>query len=248
VVATAGDNKIALFFTGQKHAGENMTDLLKQRQAELDPPIQMCDALSRNVSKEFETILANCLVHGRRNFVDVAANFPEETAHVIDQIALVYRNDETAKERNLSPQERLLFHQRESAPVMKNLKQWLSEQLHQKKTEPNSGLGKAIAYILKHWDPLTLFLRVPGAPLDNNICEQTLKKAILHRKNSLFYKTEHGAFIGDMFMSLIHTCNLGDVNPFDYLVALQKHSSEVFKNPGNWMPWNYLASIPVNDS
>jgi len=242
------DRKIALFFTGQKHAGENMTDLLKQRQAELEPPIQMCDALSRNTSKEFETILANCLVHGRRNFVDVAANFPEETAHVIDQIALVYRNDETAKQQNLSPQERLLFHQRESEPVMKNLKQWLSQQIEQKKTEPNSGLGKAIAYMLKHWDPLTLFLRVPGTPLDNNICEQTLKKAILHRKNSLFYKTEHGAFIGDMFMSLIHTCNLGNINPFDYLVALQKHSSEVFKNPGNWMPWNYQASLPVNDS
>lgn len=242
------DRKIALFFTGQKHAGENMTDLLKQRQAELDPPIQMCDALSRNVSKEFETILANCLVHGRRNFVDVAANFPEETSHVIDQIAMVYRNDEITKEQNLSSQERLLFHQQESAPVMKNLKQWLSEQVHQKKTEPNSGLGKAITYMLKHWGPLTLFLRVPGAPLDNNCCERVLKKAILHRKNSLFYKSEHGAFIGDMFMSLIHTCNLGDVNPFDYLVALQKHSSEVFKKPGNWMPWNYQAGLPVNDS
>jgi len=86
------------------------------------------------------------------------------------------------------------------------------------------------------------------APLDNNICEQTLKKAILHRKNSLFYKTEHGAFIGDMFMSLIHTCNLGGVNPFDYLVALQKNSAAVFKNPGNWMPWNYQSCLPVNDS
>ncbi len=248
VVATAGDNKITLFFTGQKHAGENMTDLLKQRQVELDPPIQMCDALSRNTSKEFETILANCLTHGRRNFVDVAASFPEETAHVIDQIALVYKNDETVKEQNLSSQERLLFHQRKSGPVMKNLKEWLSQQIEQKKTEPNSSLGKAITYMLKHWDPLTLFLRVAGAPLDNNLCERALKKAILHRKNALFFKSEHGAFIGDMFMSLIHTCNLGDVNPFEYLVALQKHSSAVFKNPGNWMPWNYQASIPVSDS
>ena len=144
IMSIVEDKKIALFFTGHKHAGENMTDLLKQRQAELDPPIQMCDALSRNASKEFETLLANCLVHGRRNFVDVAANFPEETAHVIDQIALVYRNDEIVKQQNLSPQERLLFHQRESAPVMKNLKQWLFQQMEPKKTEPNSGLGKAI--------------------------------------------------------------------------------------------------------
>jgi transposase len=248
VVSTAGDNKIALFFTGQKHAGENMAELLKQRQAELDPPIQMCDALSRNLPKNFLTLLANCLTHGRRNFVDITANFPEETAYVIGQIGAVYKNDETARELNLSPQERLIFHQRESGPPMENLKQWCTGQLDQKKTEPNSSLGKAITYMLKHWEPLTLFLRVPGAPLDNNICERALKKAILHRKNALFFKTEHGAFIGDIFMSLIHTCNLGSVNPFEYLVALQKHSSEVFKNPGNWMPWNYQTGLPVTDS
>jgi transposase len=248
MVSIAENHRIALFFTGQRHAGENMTELLKQRDAKLLPPIQMCDALSRNIPETLRTILANCLTHGRRNFVDVAPSFPEETRHVIAEIAQVYRNDQTVKDQNLSHQERLLFHQRESGPVMKNLKEWLSEQLAQKKTEPNSGLGKAITYMLKHWEPLTLFLRVPGAPLDNNICEQVLKKAILNRKNALFYKTEHGAFIGDMFMSLIHTCNLGHINPFDYLTALQKHASEVSKNPRNWMPWNYQNNIPVNDS
>jgi len=248
MMSIAGDRKIALFFTGQKHAGENMTELLKQRQAELDPPIQMCDALSRNLPAEFETILANCLTHGRRNFVDIAASFPEETAYVIEQIGVVYGNDKKARERNLSPPERLVLHQRESGPVMEDLKKWCSEQLDQKKTEPNSGLGKAIKYMLKHWEPLNLFLRVPGAPLDNNVCEQALKKAILHRKNSLFFRTEHGAFIGDLFMSLIHTCNLGNINPFDYLVALQEHSSQVHKDPGNWMPWNYQASDNCSNS
>jgi len=248
MVSLVGEQKIALFFTGQKHAGENMRDLLTQRQADLEPPIQMCDALSRNMPEALETIVANCLVHGRRNFVDVAEQFPEETRHVIDELALVYRNDQTAKDRNLSPHERLLFHQRESGPVMKNLKNWLTEQIEQKKTEPNSGLGKAIAYMLRHWDALTLFLRAPGAPLDNSLCERALKKAILNRKNSLFYKTEHGAFIGDLFMSLIHTCNLGNVNPFDYLTALQKNSSAVFKNPRGWMPWNYRGNMPIDDS
>ena len=96
--------------------------------------------------------------------------------------------------------------------------------------------------MLKHWEPLTLFLRVPGAPLDNNLCEQVLKQAILHRKNSLFFKTEHGAYIGDLFMSLIYTCRLNRVNPFHYLTTLQKHSSELFKNPRKWLPWNYLQT------
>ena len=97
--------------------------------------------------------------------------------------------------------------------------------------------------MLKHWEPLTLFLRVRGAPLDNNLCERALKQAILHRKNSLFYKTLRGAQVGDIFMSLIHTCKMAKVNPFDYLVALQKHAMEVFKNPQIWLPWNYKAAL-----
>jgi len=241
IISTLNGRKIALFFTGRKHAGENMNDLLKQRESGLSPPIQMCDALSRNLPKDFESILANCMVHGRRNFIDVTWNFPEECRHVIETLAQVYKNDKIAKDQNMSPEQRLVFHQTESGPLMEQLKIWFNEQLDEKKVEPNSGLGQAISYMLKHWEALTLFLREPNAPLDNNICEQALKKAILHRKNALFYKTEHGAYIGDMFMSLIHTCNLAGVNPFDYITALQKHSSEVFKNPGNWMPWNYKA-------
>ena len=209
ILSIAEDRKIALFFTGRNHAGENLLALLKQRHAFLGLPIQMCDALSRNFPAELETILSNCLTHGRRNFVELIDQFPNETRYVIAEIALVYKNDAQAREQNLSPEERLAFHQENSAPVMARLKDWLNIQFEQKKVEPNSSLGKAVAYMLKHWDPLTLFLRVPGAPLDNNICERALKKVILHRKNSLFYKTEFGALIGDMFMSLIHTCNLG---------------------------------------
>ena len=247
ILSVLDGRKIALFFTGRKHAGENMADLLKQRKSDLNPPIQMCDALSRNLSKDFESILANCMAHGRRKFVDVTWNFPEECRHVIETLAQVYKNDEVAKDLNMSPAERLAFHQTESGPLMEQLKIWFNDQFDQKKVEPNSGLGQAISYMLKHWKALTLFLREPNAPLDNNICEQALKKAILHRKNALFYKTEHGAYIGDMFMSLIHTCNLGGVNPIDYITALQKHSSEVFKNPQNWMPWNYKAMLSVTE-
>jgi transposase len=238
VLAMRGERHMALFFTGQKHAGENMAKLLKQRASGLSPPIQMCDALSRNVPKELETILANCLAHARRNFVDLISNFPEECRYVIEALSEVYHHDKRAKEEGLSADQRLRFHQEQSGPVMERLKEWLQKQFDERKVEPNSSMGKAITYMLKHWEPLTLFLRVPGAPLDNNVCEQALKRAILHRKNSLFFKTEHGAYIGDLFMSLIHTCTLNRVNPFHYLTTLQKHSSELFKNPNRWLPWN----------
>lgn len=120
---------------------------------------------------------------------------------------------------------------------------YLKKQFDDKKVEPNSSLGQAINYMLKQWEELTLFLRVEKAPLDNNICERALKMAILHRKNSLFYKTEHGAYVGDLFMSLIHTCNLSKTNPLDSLTELQKNTSSVFKNPRQWLPWNYQKTL-----
>jgi hypothetical protein len=243
ILSVVDGKKIVLFRTGRKHSGENMADLLKLRRQDLGPPIQMCDALSRNIPKELVTILANCLAHGRRNFVDVLNSFPEECRYVIETLAAVYKNDETAKEKNMTPRERLAYHRAESGTLMEHLHLWMTDQMESKKAEPNSGLGKAISYMLKHWEPLTLFLRVERAPLDNNLCEQSLKRAILHRKNSLFYKTLHGAHVGDIFMSLIHTCKLQNINPFDYLVALQKYYREVSRNPQQWLPWNYTSAV-----
>ena len=235
----AGGWKIALYFTGWKHAGENLADVLKQRAAESEAPIQMCDALSRNSPRLIETLLANCLAHGRRQFTEVADSFPDECRHVLESLGAVYGFDAEAKERCLTAEERLTFHQRHSAPMMEDLRQWMEAQLAEHKTEPNSGLGKAISYLLRHWVKLTLFLRQAGAPLDNNIVERALKKAILHRKNALFYKTMNGARVGDLFMSLIHTCELNRVNPFDYLTELLRHPAEVTVRPAEWMPWNY---------
>ncbi len=243
MLSLIGDKKIALFFTGRKHAGENMADLLAERHEGLDLPIQMCDALSRNEPKKFPTVLANCLAHARRNFIDVAENFPEECRHAISLLAKVYEHDAKTKEEKMTAHERLEYHKARSSPVMGELREWMSAQLDEKRVEPNSGLGKAFTYMLKHWEPLTLFLRVPGAPIDNNIAERSLKMAIRHRRNSLFYRTLHGAYIGDVFMSIIHTCRLSRVNPFDYLVALQRHSHDVFKNPQDWLPWNYAGAV-----
>jgi transposase len=170
IVSTLADRKIALFFTGRKHAGENLGDILAKRKPGMKKPIQMCDALSRNSSDEFNTLLANCLAHGRRNFVDIAWNFPEECTHVLEELKKVYINDARAKQQNLTADERLAFHQKNSKPVMDDLKEWFESQLEDKKVEPNSGLGKAINYMRKHWNELTLFLREPRAPLDNNLC------------------------------------------------------------------------------
>lgn len=243
IVATKDQRQIALFFTGQKHAGENLADLLGQRDTELSAPIQMCDGLSRNLPDEFVTLLARCNAHSRRKFIEVESAFPDEVRHVLETVAQVYRNDALAKQRGLSADERLLFHQAESKPLLDGLQEWFDAQVEERKIEPNSSLGGAIEYMTKHWDALTLFLRVPGAPLDNNVCERVLKKAILHRKTALFYKTLNGARVGDLFMSIIHTAELAKVDVFGYLVALQRHHERVADDPASWMPWNYTRAL-----
>jgi hypothetical protein len=248
IVSTRERHRIALFYTGRQHAGEHLVELLKQREAQRPPPIQMCDAASRNTPEALETILAHCNAHARRHFGEVEANFPQECGYVLDVFHQVYRNDARARAEQMTAEERLALHQAESGPLMVELKKWMRAKLDDHEVEPNSGLGEAMEYMLDHWEPLTLFLHVPGAPLDNNLCERALKKAIRHRRNSLFYKTENGARVGDMFMSLIHTAELNDANPFDYLVELMRHPKEVAKRPSNWMPWNYrdaLADLAV---
>jgi len=242
IISRHGDHRIALFITSHNHAGENLEAVLKHRAEGLSAPIQMCDALAANTvgeAGELNTILAHCLAHARRRFVEVESTFPQEVEHLLLQLREVYRNDAQAKREQMDPQSRLAFHQRESGPIMADLETWLQDQIEGAKVEPNSGLGQAIAYMRKHWTQLTLFLRQPGAPLDNNLCEATLKRAIMHRKNSLFYRSITGARTGDTFMSLIHSAELNGVEPFEYLVELLKHPADVDREPERWMPWSY---------
>jgi hypothetical protein len=244
ILSRTGDNRIALFITSHNHAGENLEAVLKHRAEGLTAPIQMCDALAANTvgeAGELNTILAHCLAHARRRFVEVENRFPAEVEHLLKELREVYRNDAQAKQEGMDPRARLAFHQKESGPVMARLEIWLREQIEDGLAEPNSGLGQAITYMRKHWTALTLFLREPGCPLDNNACEMVVKRAIMHRKNSLFYRSATGARAGDTFMSLIHSAELNGLEPFEYLIELLKHPDDLEREPDRWMPWAYPA-------
>jgi transposase len=240
VLRTSGrEIKVALFFTGHAHAGDNLGAVLAKRAETLGAPMHMCDGLAANIPGELATVLSNCLAHGRRKFVELVDHFPFECRHVIEVLARVYTHDEHCREQAMSPQQRLVYHQAHSGPPMRGLQTWMNAQIEERRVEPNSSLGAALNYMLKRWDALTLFLRQAGAALDNNVCERALKRAIRHRKASLFYKTQNGAEVGDTFMSLIHTCELCGVNPFEYLQALLRHTQDVLAKPALWLPWNY---------
>lgn len=231
----------ALFYNGTSHAGENMERLLNKRDTHSGTVIQMCDALSCNLPASFKTILCNCLSHGFRKFDDLKDFYPAQCIHVIDLIAKVYEFDE--KIREMTKLERLAYHQEHSEPIMDQLRGYLLNLLESKQVEPNDSLGKSIKYMLKHWHELTQFLRVAGAPLDNNIVERSLKIPIRGRRTWLFYKTEYGAMIGGVLTSIIYTCVLSGVNPLNYQIALQEHKNQIVKEPECWLPWNYQDTL-----
>jgi len=241
VLRFEGEHAICVYVTGRQHAGENLDAILAHRNAELAPIQWMSDALAANTPKQHQdrALDLSCLVHGRRQFVDIEDFFPNECTRVIDAIATVYQHEAYCKEQRFTPAQRLAYHQAHSREVMEALKAWMAQQLEDRCVEPNSRLGGAFDYLLKRWDSLTRFLTVPGAPLDNNAAERALKIILRYRKNSLFYKNAHGAYVGDVLTSLIETCRLAGANPLDYLSALMENRSAVFADPGAWLPWNY---------
>ncbi len=143
----------------------------------------------------------------------------------------------------ITPSQRLTFHQKQSQPIMDKLHAYLNRLLDERLVEPNDSLGKAINYTLKHWQELTQFLRLESAPLDNNTMEQGLKIPIRGRKNWMFYKSTYGATVGGILTSVIYTCMLSNVNPHQYLVALQDNKEQIVKKPQAYLPWNYQNTL-----
>lgn len=226
---------IVLYASGRRHAGENVDRLLEQRSDDSGEPIHMADASS--MAPRSSRITAHCLAHARRYFIEIYSAFPEHCERVLGDIASIYQHDEDT--RDMDAEERLLHHQQHSSPVMKALREWIDEQFDQRLVEPNSRLGKAFSYVRKHWPGLTRFLEVPGVPLDNNTVERELKPSQRHRKNSLFFKNEAGAAVGDVLLSAIRTCVINRVDPVRYLTAIAHHAAEARAAPEAWLPWTY---------
>ena len=237
ILATVGEHRIALYYSSRRYSGENLALLLEKRPGGLAPPITMGDAISGNWPPGFVLIIAKCLVHGRRQFVEIESSFPQEAGRVLDDLAKVYHHE--AQTAGMSAEARLAYHQRYSAPVMDALRVWIDMTLEV--AEPNSALGPALRYLRRHWDGLTQFLRTPNCPLDSNAVEQALKLAVLNRKNAYFYKTQHGADIGDLLTSIIKSCQLANTNVWSYLVDVMRHRDEVRSRPAEWLPWTWAA-------
>ena len=235
--------RIALYVSGRRHAGENIKELLKSRLAGLGLLKQVGDAAARNQINDTETIFICCWAHARRRFIDIESSAPQICAYVLEEIGELFKHERETS--GMTPDERLRYHQQRSGPVLSRLYEYIEEQLQEGGVEPNSAVAKALKYLENNRECLTVFLQIAGVPLDNNAAERSLRKVVLLRKNSLFFKTEHGASIGDLLLSVIETCRLNGVNAWAYLVDAVKNRSEVRKNPTRWLPWNYERGAPL---
>lgn len=246
IIAEVEDKKIALYASGRKHSGENVAELIKERRIGLKIPIQMADPLAANWSGEYEREEVNCLAHARRQFTDIEKNNPRECKVVLDAIGEVYKIESETK--GLSDLQRLHHHQQKSGEVMSELKAWIEKQIAEKRVEPNDSLAKAYSYFLRHFNELTQFLHLEGCPIDNNEVERALKLVVLNRKNALFYKTENGAFVADLLMSVMKTCELNGVRAWDYLLELMRNRDRLRREPDQWLPWNYKMKSDQSNS
>ena len=249
VIATlANGQACVLFQTNIGHAGEWIDEVLSSRSAQAPPPIIMSDALNRNFPAHLPTYHKTlCNSHARREFVDVAAHFPDHVPWVLERYGKIWEHEAYCKEHPLSSQQRLIYHRQHSLPVMESIRQWGQQKLASDEVEANSGLGKTINYFLNHYDGLSAFCRIKDAQLDNNEMEAMLKLIIRGRKNALFFKTLAGAAIGDVLTSLIATCQQAGVNAFEYLIVLQRHAQAVKEQPQAWLPWCYADTLQVVD-
>lgn len=242
-----GSLKIVLYFTGLKYSGENMDDLVAGRKS-LMPIKVMSDALNQNILKNTKDVIEyNCLSHGRRKFKDLEAKFSKECDFILGIIGQVYKNDKDCKENKIEGEERLKYHQEKSKPLMDDLKLWFGTCFTEKLVEPNSTLGKSIEYMKNHWEKLTSFLVHVDAPLDNNLLEAQFRTQVLNRKNWLFYKTENGAYIGDLISSTLKTCVANNINPYQYLNFILENANEIELDAHNnlevnekFLPWNFV--------
>ena len=236
---TDEERRLVLFQTNIGHAGEWMQEILSARDAARAPPRLMSDALSANhvIGHRFDKCLCNS--HGRRGFVDLIDQCPDEVVYALELYQHAWVNDQHCADNHFSPKQRLDYHREHSLPPMQELLAWCHKQLDTDTVEHNSNLGKAMQYIIRHFEGLTAFCTIAGAPIDNNEIERLIKVIVRHRKNSLFFKTSVGADISDVITSILVICHENDINAFHYLSLIQRNQLLVKASPEQWLPWNY---------
>ena len=167
------------------------------------------------VEEKTDATLLHCWAHGRRKFHESVQSDPEQAQHALTLIGKLYEIERQAKEDKLSADQIKDLRQKEAKPILDELKQWMTEgYIH---ARPKSPIGKAFAYCLERWDRLVIYTTDGRLNIDNNPVENSIRPVALGRKNYLFAGSHEAAQRSAMLYSLLGTCKLHGVNPFEWL-------------------------------
>lgn len=165
---------------------------------------------------------AGCWAHARRKFFEVAesAQKPTVSLAALNAIKQLYDIERMAKEEGLPPDKITEFRKKEAEPILKKLKDFLEK--YAPKVPPKSGLGQAIGYTLRQWNPLTTYVENGHIAIDNNAVERCIRPFAVGRKNWLFKGSVAGAKAGATIYSLLETAKSYGLNPYEYFADILK--------------------------
>lgn len=244
------DGPIILFYTGRHHAGEIVDQLLRHRPLSSPKLVKSTDGASKNFDHEHgdKLIESTCNAHALLKFRDLKGTHPAEYAEAGSIYKQVFDNDDKAKALELSPVDRMLYHQKYSKPLLEELKNKCEARIESKLVEPNSPLWEPLTFVVNQWERLTRFCEVPGVPLDTNLVEQALIIPVRYLSGSFNYQSVDGAIVGDRVMSLIATARAHDVEPVAYLTECLRNHEDLAKRPDDYLPWQYKKRMKEGES
>lgn len=175
-------------------------------------------AYDKYAAKVSTVVHAHCWAHTRRMFLKAQDSEPHKAQQALEHIRLLYHHDAQLKARDLPDEKRLRHRTEHSRPVVEAFFVWLTQQLTERSLLPNDPFARAVSYALQRKESLSVFLAYPDVPLDTNHLERALRVIPMGRKNWLFCWSETGAECVGIVQSLLTTCKLHGVNPYDYLV------------------------------
>jgi len=185
-----------------------------------------CDAspVFNKIGSNDGVTLSYCHAHARRKFEQIQKAAKKGKAQLATEAMRIYRQlydiERYATDTTLSPADRLALRQEQSRPILDQFHQWLT--VNQANTLPKSPIGLAIAYTLKHWDGLLVYLTDGRVEIDNNATERDIKPFVIARKNFLFACTPQGADSLGVHFSLILTARLHGLDPIHYYTEMLK--------------------------
>jgi hypothetical protein len=185
--------------------------------------------------------LLNCMAHARRKFVEARLNDQDRADYVLEQIQELYTIERKADLEQMTTEQVLNLRRDKAIPILEGLDRWMQQAYTE--VLPQSAIGKALAYSITRWDKLMIYTTDGKLNIDNNPVENAIRPVAVGRKNYLFAGSHEAAQRSAMLYSLLGTCKLHDINPFEWMKSvLEKIPAHHVNKVADLLPHRWAAA------